>query len=116
MSKNTDGYYILSKNSSAPQPFHWVLKAPNHEVILTSENYTTKDDALNGIRSVRKNSLLDERYKRLTALDESPYFNLVAANGKVIGTSEMYSSKQMMEKGIMAVKKYAENAELQDNT
>ena len=32
------------------------LHAPNHEVIATSERYTTKGSAENGIESVRKNA------------------------------------------------------------
>jgi len=115
MLDTSNGYYVLSKNSSASQPFHWVLKAPNHEVILNSESYTTKNAALNGISSVRTNSPLDTRYQRLTATNSSPYFNLLAANRQVIGTSEMYSSTQMMEVGIAAVKKYGKEAALQDN-
>jgi uncharacterized protein YegP (UPF0339 family) len=115
MLDTSNGYYVLSKNLSASQPYHWVLKAPNHQVILSSENYATKDAALNGISSARTNSPSDARYQRLTASNNSPYFNLLAANSQVIGTSEMYSSKQMMEVGIAAVKKYGKDAALQDN-
>jgi len=115
MLDTSNGYYVLSKNSSALQPFHWVLRAPNHEVILTSESYTTKNAAIDGISSTRTNSPLDIRYQRLTATNNSPYFNLLAANKQVIGTSEMYSSTQMMEVGITAVKKYGKDAALQDN-
>lgn len=106
MSKYSEGYYVLSKNNSAKQPYHWVLKAPNHEVILTSENYVTKHGALNGIESVQENCPFDENYQRLEASDLSPYFNLRAKNYEVIGTSEMYSSEQARENGINAVKKY----------
>ena len=28
-----------------PQPWHWVVIAPNGEVVLTSENYENKEDA-----------------------------------------------------------------------
>ena len=36
--------------------YHFVLKASNGEVIAQSEMYTTKNAALNGIESVRKNA------------------------------------------------------------
>jgi uncharacterized protein YegP (UPF0339 family) len=39
------------------------LKAGNGETILTSERYQSKDEALNGIYSVRKNASLDERFE-----------------------------------------------------
>jgi uncharacterized protein len=38
------------------------------------------------------------------------YFVLGAANNQVIGTSEMYASKQMRDKGIEAVKATAPTA------
>lgn len=113
---HSKGYYILTKNSNNVQPYHWVLNAPNHKVILTSETYSSRDAALNGIESVRENSPFDEQYERLIAKDDSPYFNLLAKNGKIIGTSEMYSSQQKMEVGIAAVKKYGKGAVLVDET
>lgn len=92
--------------------FMFNLVAANNQVILTSEMYTTKDAAKNGIESVRKNAPLDERYDRRTSGYEEPYFVLLAANHEVIGKSEMYSSKSAMENGIEAVKKAAPAAEL----
>jgi len=47
------GYFELS-NSSDGQ-FRFVLKAGNHETILTSELYKTKAAAQNGIESVKTN-------------------------------------------------------------
>ena len=49
----SDAYYELKKTSD--DQFMFNLKAPNHEVIATSERYTTKAAAENGIESVRKN-------------------------------------------------------------
>ena len=116
MNKYKDGYYVLSKNSNIDEPYHWVLKAPNHEVILTSENYVNKHGALNGIESVRKNCKDDSNYRRLTAADGSPYFNLLAKNYEVIGTSEMYSSEQARDHGIEAVKEYGATMVMIDET
>ncbi len=39
------------------------LRAGNGQVILTSERYTTKAAALNGIESVRTNAPVDDRYE-----------------------------------------------------
>ncbi|MEH5098970.1 YegP family protein [Atlantibacter hermannii] len=50
------GYYVLYKSSTAfTQKYYFVLKASNHETIVTSEMYSTKQGALNGIRSVQDN-------------------------------------------------------------
>ena len=59
---------------------------------------------------------LDERYERKTSTKSEPYFNLKAANGQVIGHSEMYSSTSAMENGIASVKKNAPTATVVDRT
>ncbi|WP_057916415.1 DUF1508 domain-containing protein [Lysobacter antibioticus] len=46
---------------SAGSQFRLVLKAADHETIPTSELYDAKDNAEDGIESVKKNSALDER-------------------------------------------------------
>ena len=116
MSNYSEGYYVLIKHSGIKEPYHWVLKAPNHEVILKSENYASKHGALNGIESTQKNCPLDKNYDRLEANDGSTYFNLKAGNGEIIGTSEMYSSEQMRDHGIEAVKNYGITSYIKDET
>ncbi|MBN3069711.1 YegP family protein [Pectobacterium brasiliense] len=50
------GYYELKKSPTATQQqYYWVLKASNHEVIATSEMYSSKQAAQNGIHSVQVN-------------------------------------------------------------
>ena len=96
------GYYELKKSGATGAMFN--LKAGNHEVILTSETYTSKDAAKKGISSVQSNSPSNARYERKTAKDGSPYFVLTATNGQTIGKSEMYSSASARDKGIESVK------------
>ena len=96
--------------------FQFNLKASNGQVILTSEGYTTKSACNNGIESVKKNAQDDNRFKRLEAKNGDPYFNLTAANGQIIGTSEMYKSKSSMENGIESVKKNAPDADIDDQS
>lgn len=94
--------------------FRFRLKATNGQNILASEGYKTKSNCLNGIESVRNNSQDDSKYERLESQSGSPYFNLKASNGQVIGTSEMYSSFSAMENGIASVKKNAPGAAIDD--
>ena len=94
--------------------FRFNLKAGNGQVILSSEGYTTKAACENGIESVKKNSQDDSKFERKTAKDGSPYFNLKATNGQVIGASEMYSSTAAMENGVASVKKNAPDASVDD--
>ncbi|MCK0192404.1 YegP family protein [Arenibacter sp. F20364] len=108
------GKFEIKKDKS--DQFRFNLKASNGQVILSSEAYTTKTSCENGISSVRKNSQDDGKYERKTAKDGSPYFNLKATNGQVIGSSEMYSSTSAMENGIASVMKNAPEASVVDNT
>jgi uncharacterized protein YegP (UPF0339 family) len=78
--------------------------------------YKAKNSAQNGIESVRKNSKDDNRFERKSSSKGAPYFVLKAANGEVIGKSEMYSSKSSMENGIKSVKINAATAREDDLT
>ncbi|HDT2074279.1 MULTISPECIES: YegP family protein [Enterobacter] len=108
------GWFELSKSSDGQ--FRFVLKAGNAETILTSELYTTKSAAENGIASVRSNSPLEERYEKKTASNGKFYFNLKAGNHQVIGTSQMYASEQSRDKGIASVKTNGPSQTVKDNT
>jgi len=108
------GYFELK--ASAGDKFMFNLKAANHQIVLTSETYTGKAAAQAGIESVKKNAPDDSRYQRKVAKDDSPYFNLTAANGQTIGKSEMYSSAAAMENGIASVKTNAPGAVVKDLT
>jgi uncharacterized protein YegP (UPF0339 family) len=97
------GYYVLKKAANGEYMFN--LKAGNHEVILTSETYSSKQAAQGGIASVQRNSPVDSNYERKTAANGSPFFVLKSpANGQTRGRSELYSSASAMEKGIESVK------------
>lgn len=93
--------------------YRYRLKADNGEIILASEAYTTKSSALGGVESVRRNALLDERYKR-KQVTSGYCFNLLAANGEAIGVSEVYTSVTARDKGIEAVKRGAPGAVIND--
>lgn len=98
------------------QSTYFRLVAANGQTILSSEMYSTKAAALNGVESVKKNAPLDERYERKTNAKGEPMFNLKAANHQVIGTSEGYSSEAARENGIASVKSNAPFAEVDDQT
>ena len=108
------GSFVIEKGAAAS--FRFNLRAGNHEIILSSESYKSKDGALNGVESVRVNSQDDARYTRKTAKDGSPYFVLTAKNSEIIGKSEMYSSVSAMENGIKSVMANAPGAKLVDKT
>lgn len=92
------------------------LKAGNGEIILTSERYKQKASAENGIRSVQTNSADENRFEVRESTRKEPYFVLKAANGEVIGRSEMYSSNAAMRNGIESVKKNGSSTDIRDLT
>jgi hypothetical protein len=96
--------------------FRFRLKASNGQIILASEGYTSRVGCDNGIESVRTNSPYDIRYERKQSLSGKPMFNLRAANGQVIGTSELYESEAARDNGIESVKKNAPTASVVDLT
>ncbi|KRG71332.1 hypothetical protein ABB27_03540 [Stenotrophomonas terrae] len=108
------GWYELDKSSDGQ--FYFVLKAGNAEVILTSERYTARSGAENGIASVQKNSPDEANYERKTASDGRYHFNLKAANHQVIGSSQMYSSQAAREAGITSVKGNGPSTTIKDKT
>ncbi|NRT56143.1 YegP family protein [Sphaerotilus uruguayifluvii] len=94
--------------------FRFVLKAGNHQVILSSQSYASRAAALNGIESVRTNAAQPERFERRESRAGEPYFVLKAGNGQIVGQSEMYAAASGMENGILSVARNAPEAELKD--
>ncbi|BEU95363.1 YegP family protein [Acidovorax sp. DW039] len=106
--------FELKKTSD--DKFVFNLLASNGQVILTSETYHSHASALQGIESVKKHAPHDARYGRLCARNGAPYFTLKAANGQVIGQSQMYSGAKARDAGIEAVQCHAQDASLHDLT
>lgn len=94
--------------------YHFVLKAGNGQVILTSQMYTSKASAMNGIDSVKKNCSNEKCWERNTAKNGKLYFNLKSTNSQIIGTSQMYAGESGMNNGIESVKKNAPDAEVKE--
>lgn len=94
--------------------YHFVLKAANGQVILSSQMYASKTGAMNGIESVKKNSSNDDLYERKESSNGKHFFNLKSTNSQIIGSSQMYASKSGMENGIASVKKNAPGADIKE--
>lgn len=99
--KTMKGYYEL-KNAAGGK-FHFTLHAGNHEIILSSQLYAEKSSAENGIEAVRTNGPHEAQFERKLSAKGEPYFSLKAANGQLIGTSEMYGSEAARDNGIRSV-------------
>ncbi len=89
--------------------YRFNLKARNHEIILSSQGYKSKQGRDNGIDSVITNSQIRSRFERLGSKSGEYYFVLKARNGKVIGVSEMYTTHLGRDNGIASVMKHGNN-------
>ncbi|GJL83154.1 MAG: hypothetical protein DHS20C01_27880 [marine bacterium B5-7] len=95
--------------------FRFRLKASNGQIILASQGYKSKPSATNGIRSVQRNAVSDERFARKESKGRY-MFNLTATNGQVVGTSEMYETERARDAGVASVAKNAPSAKIDDLT
>ena len=93
---------------------HFVLKAGNGQVILSSQQYASRASALAGIESVKLHAKKDGNFERKIDKSGAPYFVLNASNGQVIGQSESYSSNAACENGIASVATNAPKAATKD--
>ncbi len=102
--------------SQANFQYYFRLKSKsNGEIILSSEGYTTKQNCLNGIASVKAHAPYDGNYERKDGLGNYT-FNLKAVNREIIGRSENYTTRQSRDNGIDAVKRDAPVAPIEDLT
>jgi uncharacterized protein YegP (UPF0339 family) len=108
------GRFVL-KTSKDGQTY-FVLQAGNGQTILQSETYASKSSAGAGVESVRQNASIPERYERTATAGGQFRFNLKAANGQIIGTSESYQSEAARDAGIESVARNASGATVADET
>ncbi|MBB6680340.1 YegP family protein [Aequorivita sp. 609] len=94
--------------------YHFVLKAGNGQVILSSQMYASKASAMNGIESIQKNCQNEDSFEMKTAKNGKIHWNIKATNGQIIGSSQMYSSESGAKNGIESVRKNAPGAEVKE--
>jgi len=131
------GVFEIILDSAGTFRFH--LKAGNGQIIAVSQSYGTKESALKGIASIKKNAPIakttdftpggtipDSTHKpgiiqdtvfeiQFNAPDRFR-FHLKAGNGQIIAVSQSYLSKKSAENGIASVKKNAPMAKIIDQT
>jgi len=83
--------------------WYFNFSAANHEIMLQSQSYSSRTAALGGVLSVQNNAGDEGRFEQRTASNGDSYFVLKAANGQIIGLSEMYSSASNAAAGADAV-------------
>lgn len=80
----------LWKGTDGQFRFHLLEKS--QEIVFTSQGYSSRTSALNGLLSVLENGKQAGMYQVLTAANGGSYFNLYAANRQVIATGEVHAT------------------------
>ena len=76
------------------------VKNTKGDIVLKSEAYNSTSARTTGIESVLDNGKSKDNYEPLVAMDDTFYFNLIAQNNKVIGTSNMYATEKERDEAI----------------
>ncbi len=80
--------------------WHFHLKSGNGAILLTSEAYTSRTGALNGVLSVENNGVDNAQYKVVASTNGGYLLHLVAGNNEIISFSQVYSSKSNATRAI----------------
>jgi len=72
--------------------FHFNVYAKNGQIVLSSETYTDVANAYNGAFSVQENGVATYAYEIKQSAAGGYFFNLKAANGQIVGTSQQYTT------------------------
>jgi len=134
----TGGLFEIICDVAGNYRFH--LKAANGQIIAVSQSYGTREAAIKGIASIKKNAPIANiadfttvggtmpELRHETGIVQDPVFevqsstvdrfrfHLKAANGQIIAVSQSYLTRQSAEKGIASVKKNAPTAKVVDHT
>jgi hypothetical protein len=84
--------------------YYFSMTAANGQNVLRSQGYTKLASAQNGVASVLANGNDKRQFDVKQASNGDYFFNLLAQNGEVIGTSELYASKSNAERGARTVR------------
>ena len=110
-STNIDNYSDLEGEAAAPGQFdlwqstdgkfRFHLLAGNKNVLLTSEGYSTRANAISGVLSVLANGVDPAQYQIAQSTNGKYFLRLrVAANGEQLGITQLYSSKSNAKRAI----------------
>lgn len=80
--------------------WHFHLKAGNSAILLTSEAYSSRTAALNGVLAVENNGVDNAQYRVVQAASGGYLLHLVAGNNEIISVSQIYSSKSNATRAI----------------
>lgn len=108
--ETTDTADLVSKSAyfetfqGLDSKYYFNLTAANGENVLRSQGYTRLASAQGGVASVLANGNDKRNFAVKEATNGDWYFDVLAGNGEIIGTSELYASKSNADRGATTVR------------
>ena len=99
------GYYQLIEGHQGG--FMFTLRAGNHETILESRVYWSRQAALDAVDAVRRHAADTTRYLRHQTPEGSHYFELIDGDGRMLGRSSGCATRAGLAAGIASVQRNA---------
>jgi uncharacterized protein len=99
------GYYQLIEGHDGG--FMFALRAGNHETVLESRVYWSRQAALDAVQLTRQCALDPENFFKLEATDGGFCFELRDTAGKLLGRSPSRKTRSALNAGIASVQRNA---------
>jgi uncharacterized protein len=79
--------------------WHFSVFAKNGQNVLSSEAYSSQAAAFNGALAVQGAGVASYSYEIKQSVSGGFYFNIKAANGEIVGTSQQYTTQESAQTG-----------------
>jgi uncharacterized protein len=99
------GYYQLIEGHDGG--FMFSLRAGNHETVLESRVFWSRQAAMDAVQLVRDFALEPENYTKQEAPDGTHFFELRDSNGKMLGRGASRKTRSALNAGIASVQRNA---------
>jgi hypothetical protein len=97
------GYFQLIEGDDGA--FMFTLRAGNHETVLTSRVFWSRQAAMDGVAMLRRQSQRPECFVRHTDPDGRQWFEVLDEAQHTLGRSEPYASRSGLAAGMASVKR-----------
>lgn len=97
------GYFQLIEGDDGA--FMFTLRAGNHETVLTSRVFWTRQAALDAVALLARQAQRPENFVRHTDPDGRQWFEVLDEAGHTLGRSEPYGSRSGLSAGMASVRR-----------
>jgi uncharacterized protein YegP (UPF0339 family) len=97
------GYYQLIEGEDGTCMF--TLRAGNHDTVLRSRVFWSREAALRGADALRQRALQPDAYVRKTLDDGRHWFEVLDEGGQMLARSAAYNSRSGLQAGLASVRR-----------